>query len=101
MSDGENYHAHDQQQEGRPPIPSDDDVTALINMVQSFAVTYQSNLVELQAAQLRLSAAEMRAQTAENLLRKLYTATIRHFSAEGKFVPAEQAQSAEAASQAA
>jgi hypothetical protein len=92
MPDGQHYpeYAHEHHSEGRPQIPSDDEVSSLIGMVQSFVQTYQANQVEMQAMQLKLSAAEMRAQTAEHLLRKLYTATIGYFSSDAKPLTGDQ-----------
>ena len=59
------------------PIPTEDEVSALIRMVQAIGERARTDHAAIQALQLRNAAAEMRAEVAEQLLRKLYFAVRR------------------------
>ena len=59
------------------PIPTEDDVSTLIRMVEAIGERVRTDQATIQALQLRNAAAEMRAEAAEQLLRKLYIAVRR------------------------
>ena len=69
------------------PMPTEKDVSSVIAALDSVAQSVLENQVQLQAVQMRLAAAEMRAQSAEQLLRRLYSAAVNHLGGASSHLP--------------